>query len=119
MAPLLRVLLIIGSVFALVLCIRKIRHAKFKNSNAIIWVSGCILLVFMSCFPNIIVSIASKIGFISPANLVFMIVITFLLIQVMLDNVSINELNNKVKDLDHYIALMEHKDEEDNINEKN
>lgn len=118
MAPVLRVFLIVSSVLALILCIRKIRHSKFKNSNALIWVCGSILLVFMSIFPDIIVAIASKIGFISPVNFVFLIVITFLLIQVMIDNMSINELNNKLKDLDHYIALMENKNKEDGKNEK-
>ena len=34
--------------------------------------------------------------------------IAFLLIQVFIDNLHITQLNEKIKDLDHYIALKEH-----------
>ena len=36
--------------------------------------------------------------------------ILFLLLQVFIDNLNITVLNEKIKDLDHYIALKEHED---------
>ena len=64
----------------------------------------------MSIFSNVVEWISNLLGFVSPVNFVFLVMIAFLLIQVFIDNIHITELNEKIKDLDHYIALKEHKD---------
>ena len=44
----------------------------------------------------------------APVNFVFFVIIGFLLIQNFVDNIRITVLSEKLKDLDHYIALENH-----------
>lgn len=108
----LRVLLIIASLISLILTIKKINQSKLKISESIIWVFGSLVLIFMSIFSGFVVIISNKLGFMAPANFVFLIVIVFLIVQVFVDNIKISNLNEKIKELDHYIALqnLEHKE---------
>ncbi len=110
MSYILRYLLIIGSIFSLVLCFNKIEQSKLKVSDSIGWVIGCILLILMSLFSNAVEWISNKMGFIAPVNFIFFSFIVFLLMQVFSYKIKIAELNEKLKDIDHYIALKEHKE---------
>lgn len=105
-----RIILIVCSVLAFILCIKKIKEAKLKMDNSVIWILGSIILVLMSIFSNLITWVAEKIGFISPVNFVFLIMIAFLLIQSFIDNIRISDLNEKIKNLNHYIALKEYEE---------
>ena len=105
----LRIILIVSSFIAFFLCIKKIKQSKLKVSNSVTWMLGSVILILMSIFSNIVTWLSQKLGFLAPVNFVFLIMITFLLIQVFIDNIHITELNEKIKDLDHYIALEEHK----------
>ena len=100
MSVTLRVILIISSFIAFYLCITKIE-------NSVTWMLGCIILILMSIFPNVVVWISEKLGFVAPVNFIFLVMIAFLLMQIFIDNIHITSLNEKIKDLDHYIALKE------------
>ena len=103
----LRVVLIVCSIISFILCITKIKQAKLKVSNSVIWMIGSIVLIIMSIFSNAVEWIANKLGFMAPVNFVFLVIIGFLLIQSFVDNIRISALNEKIKDLNHYIALKE------------
>ncbi len=115
----LRILLIIASIFSFILCIKRIKQAKLKVTNSLIWMLGSLILILMSIFSNIVEWIAEKLGFIAPVNFVFLIIITFLLIEVFSNNVRITMLNEKIKELTHYIALKELENKEKNGGGKN
>jgi len=106
----LRIILIIGSFLAFFSCIAKIKQSKLKVENAVTWMFGSIVLILMSIFSSAVEWIAKILGFMSPVHFVFMLMIGFLLIQIFIDNMHITMLNEKIKDLDHYIALKEHED---------
>ncbi len=106
----LRIILIIGSLISFILCIKKIKQAKLKVENSIIWMAGSFILILMSIFDQAVAWVANKIGFMASVNFVFFIMILFLLIQVFIDNIKMSELNEKVKNLNHYIALKEHEE---------
>lgn len=110
----LRILLIIGSLIAYILCVKKIKQAKLKIENSIVWFIGSIVLILMSVFSNTIEWISIQLGFEAPVNFVFVVIIAFLLIEVYLNNIKLTELNEKIKNLNHYIAL----DEYERNNEK-
>lgn len=103
----LRILLIICSVISFILCIKKIKKSELKIENSVIWLLGSILLILMSIFSGAVSWVSSALGFEAPVNFVFLCVIGFLLIEVFLDNIRISKLYEKVKDLNHYIALKE------------
>ena len=113
----LRVILLIGAVVSFLLCIRRIKQAKLKVENSIIWMVGSFILILMSIFSNAVGWISNKLGFMAPVNFVFFMIIVFLLIQVFVDNIRLSELNEKIKNLNHYIALKENK-EKKNSKEK-
>ncbi|MFR2571506.1 MAG: DUF2304 domain-containing protein [Clostridia bacterium] len=106
----LRIVLIISSILAFILCIRKIKKSELKIENSIIWLLGSLILILMSIFSNAVTWISSVLGFEAPVNFVWMCAIGFLLIEIFLDNIRISNLNEKVKNLDHYIALKENKE---------
>ena len=103
----LRIILIICSLISFFLCVTKIKQAKLKVENSIVWMTGSIILILMSIFSNVVGWISSKLGFMAPVNFVFLVIIGFLLIQTFIDNIRISTLNEKIKDLSHYIALKE------------
>lgn len=105
MSKTLRIILILISIFFFFFCIRRIKQSKLKISNTILWLFGSVVLVFMAVFLNKIGWIANKLGFMATVNFVFFIIIGFLLVQVFIDNLRICSLNEKVKELSHYIAL--------------
>ena len=95
----LRILLIIASLFSCFLCVKRIKQAKLKVENSVVWMIGSIVLILMSIFFGAVEWISRKLGFIAPVNFVFLIVIVFLLIQTFIDNIRISALNEKIKDL--------------------
>ena len=107
----LRIILIVLSIFSFALCVKRIKQSKLRIENSVGWMIGCVVLILMSIFSNFITWISSKLGFISPANFVFLVIIGFLLIQNFTYNIRVSELNEKVKNLDHYIALKEYEEE--------
>ena len=103
----LRIILVVCSLISFMLCVTKIKQAKLKVTNSVIWMIGSILLILMSIFSNAVEWIAIQLGFMAPVNFVFLIIIGFLLIQSFIDNIRISTLNEKIKNLNHYIALKE------------
>ena len=106
----LRIILILCSLIAFFLCVTRIKQAKLKVSNAVMWMIGCFILILMSIFLSVVEWISNKMGFIAPVNFVFFVMIGFLLIQAFVDNIRISQLNEKIKDLNHYIALKENEE---------
>lgn len=111
----LRIVLVVASLFSFILCVRRIKQSKLKIENSVIWMLGSVVLILMSIFNNAVEWISIKLGFMAPVNFVYLIVITFLLIQTFMNNTKIAILNEKIKDLNHYIAIKE-KEREDNNN---
>lgn len=103
----LRTTLIICSIISFILCVIKIKKSELKIENSIIWLLGSILLILMSVFSDIVTWISVLLGFEAPVNFVWMCAIGFLLVELFLDNIRISKLNEKVKNLNHYIALKE------------
>ena len=118
MTSILRIILIICSLMAFLLCVKKVRQSKMRVADSIIWIIGCLGLILMSIFSNAIEWIAIKLGFIAPVNFVFLVVIGFLLVENFIANLRISMLNEKVKNLNHYIALEEYKNKKENTNER-
>ncbi len=108
MTRVLRILLILFALLAFFMVIKKIKKSQLKVSESIIWIVGCIILIILSIFPEIVVKLSEDFGFYAPVNFVFFVMFIFLLIQDFIYNIKISKLNEKVKELDHYIALKEY-----------
>lgn len=107
----LRILLIVVSVIAFVLVVKKVKTSKIKTEDAVIWIIGSLVLIFMCVFLSFMTRLSYRLGFVSPANFVFLVVCFFLLLTTFNQSIKISNLSEKIKELNHYIALKEEKDE--------
>lgn len=106
----LQIFLVIGSILNFIFVITKIRKAQLNIQDAVSWILLSILLIFMSFGLSYISKIAHFFGFIGTSNFVFTLILFFLIIIVFGQSVKISMLNEKVKNLNHYIALKEKED---------
>lgn len=108
MSTVLRIFLVVSSIVAFIFCIRKIKQSKLKVTNSAIWLLGSLCLILMSIFSDFVGIVSKWLGFVSPVNFVFLVIIGFLLVQNFIDNIRISILNDKVKDLNHHLAIKEY-----------
>lgn len=113
----LQIILCTMSIVTFIFVITKIRKSQLDIQDSVIWILLSLLLIIMSLCLSIIDKIAALLGFISTANFVFTMIMFFLLIIVFGQTVKISLLNEKLKNLNHYISLKEH-DEENKNNDK-
>jgi len=106
----LRILLIIGSICFFLFTLIKLKQSKLKVEDSIIWIIGSLLLILASIFVDAVSWISNKLGFISTSNFVFVVIILFLLIIDFGYSLKFSILNEKIKNLNHYIALKEYEE---------
>ena len=106
----LRVLLIIVSVMNTLNILRRIRKSKLQIEYSIFWLLFSMVLIVISVFPQIVIKLAQIIGFQSPANMVFLLVIFALMFKSFQSTLEISQLQYKIEELTQKIALEEHKE---------
>lgn len=102
----LRILLIICAVLALVAVCNRVKKAKMLVEDSIFWVVCAFVLVLLAIFPDIAISLAYAVGFMSPANFVYLVVIALLIWKVFTNSLEISRLKNKINELAQEVALM-------------
>ena len=107
-----RLLLIIGAVFVFFFVTNKIKKAKILMGDAIFWVVLSAILVLVGVFPELSMVISAKLGFMSPSNFVFLVVVALLLVKSFTSSAQISLLTHKVEELAQEIALYEAKNAE-------
>ena len=112
MTTTLQIVLIIVSILTFIMVIRKIRKSQMNIADSIVWILGSIFLILISVFSGIMDFLAVKLGFQSTVNFVFVFFIFFLLLMNFNLTTKISMLNEKVKNLNHAIALKEKYNEE-------
>lgn len=102
-----RFLLFVGALGTLSYIMKKIRKNRVEIDYSIFWILFSGVLVVVSIFPGIITWAADLMGFISPANMVFLLVIFLLVLKLFSVTIKLSLLENKIKTLVQHIALME------------
>ena len=103
----LRILLITLSVLALGYIIRKIRFSKMQIEYALFWIVLSIIFIVLSVFPSIAYWVTERLGVMSAANLIFLVIIGILLVKVFMMTIEISVLENKVRDLVQQLGIDE------------
>jgi len=111
----LRILLIIASVIMIVAVVLKIRKAKFQIHDGLFWFLLSLLFLVLSIFPDLAIRLSELIGVESPANLVFLSILTLLLIKNFMMSLKISLLEFNLMKLTQRIVIDE---KEDNIEQK-
>ena len=110
MSVALRILLIVVSVMNTLNILRRIRKSKLQKEYSIFWLLFSMVLIVISVFPQIVIKLAQLIGFQSPANMVFLLVIFALMFKSFQSTLEISQLQYKIEELTQKIALEEHKE---------
>lgn len=112
MSPMLRVFLLAGAVCTLVYFLNKIHKNNLDIDYSLFWIFFCGVLVIISVFPGIIGWAAGLLGFISPANMVFLVIIFFLTIKLFSVTLKLSRLEHKIRALSQSIAIKEANEKE-------
>lgn len=83
-----------------------------RIDDIIVWIIGICIFLICSIFPQIPYAISNLLGFESPANSIFFIVIFFMFIMIFLLTIRVSQLQEKIKELTHQMALVD-KDQTD------
>ena len=110
MIPLvLRVLLILGSFCTLIFILKRVRHAKMQIEDTIFWIFFSALLLFISIFPGLLYWASDLLGFISPINLVYLLIIFVLLMHQFSLTERVSQMDVKLRTLAQRVALNQEK----------
>lgn len=105
MSDTLRILLFFSALVTGGWILYKIRKLQVKMQDAIFWVVFAIILFVMGAFPRICYWLTDLLGIMSPANLIFLVVIFLLMEKVFTLSIIVSQLEEKVSILSIELAL--------------
>ena len=108
MSVTLQLLLIFAAAVTVFWILRNIRKFRVKMEDAIFWTFFAVVLLALAFFPGISYGLSSVLGVISPANLIFVIVIFLLLEKIFTLSIIVSQLEDKVSVLSSELALRSH-----------
>ena len=112
---LLRVCLIVGSLITAVYVLRRVRHAKIQIEDTIFWLLFSGVLLVLAVFPGIAYWASRLLGFQSPINFVYIVVIFLLLVKQFLLSIRISQLDSRLRILTEQVALNQEKREREKM----
>ena len=115
MTLVLRILLLIGALFAMGIVINSVRKSKIRISDSVYWVVSAGILILFALIPQLAYFFSGLFGFMSPANFVLLLVIVMILIKLFHQSCAISKLTYKVEQLSSELALRD----KDTRDEKN
>jgi hypothetical protein len=101
----LRILLLVGALLAFWFVIVRVRRNKILMQDAIYWVLLSVLILVAAIFPQIFIWLSRALGFISPSNFVFLVIVALLLVKIFSNSIEISMLRHKVEELAQEAAL--------------
>lgn len=105
-----RCLLFAGALGTLQYILKKVRKNRVEIDYSIFWILFSGVLVLTSIFPGVITWAAELLGFMSPANMVFLLVIFLLVLKLFSMTIKMSVLENKIKVLTQHVALTDEKE---------
>ena len=109
--PIIRVCLVLGSLITATYILRRVRLAKVQIEDTIF--SG--ILLILAIFPGIAYWAAYLLGFQSPINFVYIVIIFLLLAKQFFMSIRLSQLDSKVRILTQRVALNEEKIESEKL----
>lgn len=104
----LRILLIVFCAIVMIFVFRKIRKTDFVIEDSFFWIIFCLVLLIISIFPKLCYSVSYLLGFESPSNFIFLVVIFLLLAKVFLLTVKVSKMQMKLNNLIQKYAIDSH-----------
>ena len=110
-----RICLILGSFITAGYILRRVRQAKVQIEDTIFWLLFSAALLILAIFPGIAYWAANLLGFMSPINFVYVVIIFLLLAKQFFMSIKLSQLDSKVRILTEQVALNEEKVERDKL----
>ncbi len=103
----LRLFLVAGALVALIFFLYQIRKSRLQIGYAISWGLFSVIILIIAIFPDLITKPSRLLGFESPANMVFVLVIFVLFTKLFTTTMRLSKLDRQVADLAQHIAICE------------
>lgn len=110
MSMTMRILLIAGSLLTAFYVLRRVRKSRMRTEDSVFWLVFSLILVLMGVLPDLVTRLATLIGVMSAANLVFLIVIFLLIIKLFLMDQRISTLQRQATETAQTVAIQEAKE---------
>lgn len=101
----LRIVLLFAAVFSIGWIITRIRKAKVRLEDTFFWVVMSVVLLVLGLFPGLSYWLASVLGIISPANLVFLVMICLLFEKLLTMSIMYSQMQDKYVTMAAEMAL--------------
>lgn len=105
MSDTLRILLFFAALTTGGWIVYKIRKLQVKMQDAIFWVVFAVILFILGIFPQAGFWLTERLGIMSPANLIFLVIIFLLMEKVFTLSIIVSQLEEKISILSAEIAL--------------
>lgn len=103
-----RVLLLVAAFVTAAWILRKISKLKVKMEDAIFWIVFAGILCVLAIFPEVCYWLTNVLGVISPANLIFLVIIFLLIEKVFTLSILVSQMEEKIEVLSAELALRNH-----------
>ena len=108
----LRIFLIIGAVLTLMFFVSNIRRSRLKINHSIFWIFFGTVLLILALIHDSVFRVSELLGFQSPSNLVYLIVIFLLLIKEFSTTMRISKLSEQITSLTQAMAIQQLKEKD-------
>ncbi len=105
MSDTLRILLFFAALTTGGWIVYKIRKLQVKMQDAIFWVVFAVILFILGIFPQAGFWLTERLGIMSPANLIFLVIIFLLMEKIFTLSIIVSQLEEKISILSAEIAL--------------
>lgn len=84
-----------------------VKKGKLQLKYSLLWMFLCILTLLCDCFPSIVFTVSGFIGFLTPANFIFLVAIVILLAISFSLSLAVSRYSVAIKNLTQKLALIE------------
>lgn len=105
MSGVLRLFLAVSAAIVFLFVIRQIKRARFDAHDSLFWLALSAGLIVVALFPDIAYVCSELLGFQSPSNFVFLIVIALLLARAFAQQAELVSLRRKLTSLVQEISV--------------
>ncbi len=114
----LRILLTAVTVLVLVFVIYSSRKAQMEVRSAVVWIAWAFVLLMFALFPAAVAMISELLGFLAPANFVFLLMIGILFFFSYYLFQRMSRMAREIKQLNYEIAVLKKKNGEKESDDK-
>lgn len=100
------VFFLLTAVFTLALLFNLVRSRRLREKYVALWMVVGVLIITLALFPNLLASLASAVGVLVPANLLFFLAIVLLLGVCLQLSLEISRTEDKLRTLAEHVAIL-------------